>query len=198
MKKYKKIIFIIISIVFIFIIYVFVKRGKYQNLYDDILFLKFFGKESVIVKQTENEQESKQYVFKMNCENTDFKNVDLLKTVDRKTLMNEKIAPGVEGEFQIVLEANEDTNYNIIFQSKSSKPKNLKFENVETKTQKENLEDLNSELTGRIKENEKKIITIHWAWQYENTKEQNQRDTLDGRNIQEYQFTICANGQSVI
>lgn len=176
----------------------FLKRSGYQNLYDDILFLKSFGKESGIVKQTENEQEDKQYVFKMNCKNTDFKNVDLLKTVDRKTLVNEKIAPGVEGEFQIVLEANEDTNYNIIFQSKNSKPKNLKFENVETKTQKENLEDLNSELTGRLKENEKKIITIHWAWQYENTEEENQQDTLDGKNIQEYQFTIYANGQSVI
>ena len=44
----------------------------------------------------------------------------------------------------------------MIFQSKNSKPKNLKFENIETNTQKEHLEELNPELTGTLNKDEKK------------------------------------------
>ena len=113
-------------------------------------------------------------------------------------MVNEKIAPGVEGNFQIVLEANEDINYFITFESNNVKPKNLKFENIETQEQKECLEDFGSELKGRISKNEKKVITIHWFWQYENTEEENMQDTIDSQNIRDYEFTIYANGQSTI
>lgn len=201
MKKHRKLYIIMSLIILMLASYMFFKKNIYQNSYDDILFFKIFqnpNEQEQIIKQTKKEQEGKQYIFKMNCKNTDFKNIDLIKTINRKTLVNEKIAPGIEGEFQIILEANEDTNYQIVFQSKNEKPKNLKFENVETKIQKDNLEDLNADLTGKINKNEKKTITIHWSWQYENTEKENQQDTLDSKNIQKYEFTIYANGQSVI
>lgn len=199
MKKHKKIIHIVIVLIMLVLIgYIFSKRSGYQNLYDDILFLNFFKKQNEEIETSTQAEEQKQYIFTLDCKNTHFRNIDLVETIDNKTLVNEKIAPGVEGEFQIVLEANEDTNYNVIFQSKNSKPKNLKFENIETNTQKEYLEELNPELTGTLNKDEKKVITIHWFWQYENTEEENQQDTLDSQNIQAYEFLIYANGQSVI
>ena len=199
MKKHKKIIYIVLALIMLVLIsYIFSKRSGNQNLYDDILFLNFFKKQNEEIETSTQSEEQKQYIFTLDCKNTYFRNIDLLETIDNKTLVNEKIAPGVEGEFQIVLEANEDTNYNVIFQSKNSKPKNLKFKNLETNTQKECLEDLNPELTGTLNKNEKKVITIHWSWQYENTEEENQQDTLDSQNIQAYEFLIYANGQGVI
>ena len=199
MKKHKKIIYIVLVLIMLVLIgNIFSKRSGYQNLYDDILFLNFFKKQNEEIEISTQAKEQKQYIFTLDCKNTYFRNIDLLETIDNKTLVNEKIAPGVEGEFQIVLEANEETNYNVIFQSKNSKPKNLKFENVETNTQKEYLEELNPELIGTLSKDEKKVITIHWSWQYENTEEENQQDTLDSQNIQTYEFLIYANGQSVI
>ena len=199
MKKHKKTLYIVLVLIMLVLMsYIFSKRSGYQNLYDDILFLNFFKKQNEEIETSTQAEKQKQYIFTLDCKNTYFRNIDLLETIDNKTLVNEKIAPGVEGEFQIVLEANEDTNYNVIFQSKNSKPKNLKFENVETNTQKEYLEELNPELTGKINKDEKKVITIHWSWQYENTEEENHQDTLDSQNIQTYEFLIYANGQSVI
>lgn len=199
MKKHKKIIYIVLVLIMLVLIgYIFSKRSGYQNLYDDILFLNFFKKQNEEIEISTQAKEQKQYIFTLDCKNTYFRNIDLVETIDNKTLVNEKIAPGVEGEFQIVLEANEETNYNVIFQSKNSKPKNLKFKNLETNTQKEYLEELNPELIGRLSKYEKKVITIHWSWQYENTEEENQQDTLDSQNIQAYEFLIYANGQSVI
>ncbi len=193
MKKYKKIIYIVVFVALILLSYVLLPKKNYKHLYDDVLFLNFFQKE----KSEKNKNDKKQYIFRIDCKNMNFKNINLLDTINDKTLVDEKIAPGTEGEFQILLEANEDTNYYITFQSKNSKPKNLKFENTETNTQVENIEDLNTELKGRINKNEEKIINIHWYWQYENTEEEDQQDTLDSK-IKEYEFIIYANGQSVI
>lgn len=193
MKKHKKFICIVTFIILIILFYLLLPKKNYKHLYDDVLFVNFFQKE----KNEKNKDENKQYIFKIDWKNTDFKNINLLDTIDRKTLVDEKIAPGVEGNFQIILEANENTNYYITFQSINYKPKNLKFENVETNTQVEEIEDLNSELKGKIRKNEKKTINIHWSWQYENTGEDDWQDTLDSK-IDKYEFIIYANGQKEI
>lgn len=200
MKKHCKIIYIIETlIILLLLIYIIFRTNIYKNLYDDILFLNSIQKkeieDEVVDEKSRNIQN--QYVFKLDCKNTEFKDVNLLETIDNKTKVNEKIAPGTEGRFQIIIEANQDSNYSIEFQSKNSKPQNLLFENEETKIKRESLEELNSELNGKINKNEKKLITIHWIWQYENTEEKNKQDTIDSENIRNYEFTIYAIGKSI-
>ncbi len=198
-KKNIKLIEILISIILIFLIFLAQPKNKSNNLYQDILFLKLFkatNEKENITK--ESKEKIKQYKFNVKYNNMNFKNINLIETINKKTLINEKIAPGVEGTFQIILDTNEDTNYFIEFKSENSKPKNLKFENVENKKLKNNIEELNSELKGKIKKDEQKIITIHWFWNYENSKIEDNQDTLDSKNIKNYKFTIHAYGKNII
>ena len=41
-------------------------------------------------------------------------------------------------------------------------------------------------------------MTIHWFWEYENTKEGNIQDTIDSKKIENYQFTIHAIGEKAL
>ena len=67
------------------------------------------------------------YVFNVSYKNIDFKNIKLIDTFDEDTLINKKIAPGTYGKFQILLQTNEKTNYQIKFEDENDKPKNLIF-----------------------------------------------------------------------
>ncbi len=100
---------------------------------------------------------------------------------------------GTEGAFEIILKANQEIKYQIKFESKNEKPKNLNFR-MEGKDRKyQNLEDMEQDLQGTIKNNKK--ITIHWLWEYETNQDQNIQDTQDGEKLQQYYFTIYAIGQ---
>lgn len=198
-KKDKKIkkgkIIIIIIIIIISIFFIFLKNSN-NKLYQDILFLKYLksgAKEEIIEKKNVRE-----YKFNVKYKELELKNINLLETINKKTLINEKIAPGVEGTFKIIITANADTSYNVEFKNINEKPKNLKFENIEKKEIVDDLEEFNNNLKGKIKKGEEKVITIHWFWEYENKKEGNIQDTKDSLNIDKYQFNIKAYGEKEI
>ena len=46
----------------------------------------------------------------------------------------------------------------------------------------------------KIEEKEKKIIPIYWEWKYEGSEEKDKKDTLEGKNLKEYQFLIYVRG----
>ena len=50
-----------------------------------------------------------------------------MDTIDKKTLVKEKIAPGTKGHFEIILISNRDINYKVIFENLNEKPQNLVF-----------------------------------------------------------------------
>ena len=113
-------------------------------------------------------------------------------TINKNTLINEKIAPGTSGGFEILLETNQKINYQIKFRSKNEKPQNLNFQ-IEGEDRKYNsLEELEQTLKGEIEEN--KIININWKWEYEIGKNENKQDTEDGKKLKQYQFEIYAIG----
>lgn len=130
--------------------------------------------------------------------NTNFKQIDLEETIKDETLINEKIAPGIKGEFEIIIRTNKDTQYNVKFISKNEKPQNLEFNIKNRKEKVRNLEELEKELTGIIKKNKEEKITIEWEWKYENSKENNIKDTEDAKKIKKYQFEIQAIGEEII
>lgn len=198
--KRKKVVSILILILLVIIFYLCIYKTYIQETYDDILFFKFLRKTPEIEKTYDYEKNSdiiEKYIFKVNHKNTNFKDIDLLQTINKKFLINKKLAPGINGSFQIILKTNQNTNYNVIFKEKNTKPKNLIFMNSETKEEKDNIEDFNNELKGILLKNEKKTITIKWFWKYENNEEENKEDTIDGKNLKNYLFTIYVNGESL-
>lgn len=201
----RKVRIFILSFLVIFLIFLicFIKSNILKS-FNDILFVKLFSK-AINSDSGENSEESSyinnQYEFNISYENTNFKNINLLDTIDPKTLVYEKIAPGSEGYFNIVLTSNKYSQYYIKFESKNQKPKNLKFkafsEGYMISDECSSLEELSENLSGRIFKNEKKIITVKWYWEFANhNNDENQdiQDTQDSKNIRHYNFNIYTMG----
>ena len=133
-----------------------------------------------------------------------FKSIDLFETIDKETLVYEKIAPGTSGSFNILLDSNQNLKYKIEFDSINEKPHNLNFRalrNEEVLGDANTLEELSEKLTGYIKQNEKINITINWYWDFEsqeNGEDADFQDTKDSENIKRYQFNVCALGEEVL
>ena len=96
-RKNKKIIFLGTIILIIIIYFNFNKQNKSNLFQDDILFFKFFN--SIFQNNTQeikNENQLNnypQYIFKVEYNNIDFKNINLADTINKETLVREKIAP---------------------------------------------------------------------------------------------------------
>ena len=210
MKKQKtRTIVILILILIICIFLLLMIKHKNDEFQDDIIFFKSFylgdkktntnlkAKDEVNLNEllwiNEEDFELPEYIFNVTYKDADFKDVNLTNTIDKTTLVNEKIAPGTAGAFEILLETNEKISYEIKFESKNEKPKNLVF-SIKGKDRKyNNLEDMEEELKGEISEN--KRIVINWQWEYEKNEIQNIQDTKDGEKLRKYNFTIFAIGK---
>ncbi len=187
MKKQKiKIILAIIIIILCMTLFQNIKKTK-GGFQDELIFFKLFSS----VQKTNHHQ----YNFKLEDKKIESKNVKLTDTIDKETLIEEKIAPGTKGNFEILLETNEKIYYQINFESKTDKPQNLKFQ-IKGKDKKyEKLEDMQSQLQGEISEN--KRIIINWEWKYEENEIKDKQDTKDGQTIGKYYFTIYTIGKSL-
>ena len=139
----------------------------------------------------------------LSIKNIDFKSIDLSKTIDKETLVYEKIAPGTSGSFNILINSNQNLKYRIEFFSMNEKPKNLNFKEKKKKKilgESNTLEELSEKLTGYINKNEEINITIKWYWNFENEQDEKTdiQDTKDSENIRKYQFNIYALGEELI
>ena len=146
--------------------------------------------------------------FKVNENEEKLQTISLKSTINKSTLINNKIAPGTEGNFQIKLDATESEvgiNYIIKFKNESQKPTNLKF-TYEGKIY-NSLTDLQQDLIGIINvndENKIKILDIGWDWEYETgTTEQEITnndliDTQDAKQISNYTFDVIITGTQVM
>ncbi len=204
-RKKRYIIVITIFICFIFFIMHFI---KYDFLQEDVIFFQFFNSKNQSknisntnksqIKEDRNQEEAsiniKSISFNVQFQNTKFKELDLMETIDEKTLVYEKIAPGTSGRFDIILHANQNMNYQIQFESKNEKPSNLFFYSTEEEKIYYTLEELGENLTGKLLKNEEKTIPIYWKWKYETDEKQDEQDTLEAKKIREYHFLIYVQG----
>lgn len=192
MKKVTKYILIILILVFIIFTFFSLKR---TDLMDDFIIFKLFSDSNVnlekIKKEKLNLNNSKEYPiyeFNVSYKKTKLEGINLLDTIDNKTLVKEKVAPGTKGNFTIRIKSNEDINYEILFNSLNEKPKNLIFEYKNIKYQK--LEDLQKDLIGKIAKKETVDINISWEWEYKISSKEDIQDTKDGEKLKNYNFTI--------
>lgn len=193
----------ILNILFIKIF--FLKESSEIKKIDDFLFLKLFsdGNSNGNLNNNSTISTKQEYKFKIDYKNMDFKSIELAKTINRETLIYEKIAPGTNGSFDILLDSNQDLKYRIEFDSINEKPKNLNFKafnNDKLLGEANTLEELSDSLSGYIKKNEKINITIYWYWNFENEddKESDIQDTKDAENIRKYQFNVSALGEEIV
>ena len=195
MERKKKIVIMLIILFIIFII-LFFQISKSDFIQDDLIFFQLLGRnsnkseENKIKENTENIR----IFFDIEYRKTKFTDISIDETINNKTLVNEKIAPGTKGDFEIELKSNSNINYNVEFKSKNKKPLNLIFY-IEGDTKRYNtLEELGNSLNGQILKNENKIIKINWEWIYENNKDGDIQDTIDSKEISQYNFLIYAYG----
>ncbi len=175
-KKLLKLILIFIIILGVMFKIAQSKRTFYQ---EDLIFFKLFGIGS---EQSKNKnKEENEYKIKVTKGENNYQEINLLQSIDRKTLVKEKIAPGTKGYFYVFLSSNNDIDYEIEILSKNRSPKNFRFEI--------------SEKEGSLEENKVKKVKIDWEWPYEINEEANLKDTKDGRNIETYIFEICTIGK---
>lgn len=88
-----------------------------------ILFISFyFG----FVSQNFS-QDSNIYIF--NTSDVGFKNIHLLNNYKRSTILNNKIAPGTTGDFNLIIEntSKETMQYSFMFKENNSKPRRIIF-----------------------------------------------------------------------
>ena len=208
MKKAKnKKILLLVLMIFVILFIILFSSLKFRFLQDDILFLKFLGNIFTsdqnsqeignIGNNTQDENLVPQYIFNITYRNMEFANVNIMDTVRSSTLVNEKIAPGISGEFDIVVKTNKDSKYQIYFISKNAKPQNLEFKIANTGIIVNKIEDLSKYLTGNLNKGDTKTITIEWNWNYENETKGNIQDTNDSKNIDKYIFDIYTYGEQI-
>lgn len=145
--------------------------------------------------------------FLVNGQESSMNTIDLSSTCNNGTLINNKIAPGTEGNFNIEIDATGSEvgiQYQVTFDEKSQKPNNLYF--IYNKSTYANFDDLAYALKGVINadaENKKISIPIKWIWEYEtgNSPElrepEDVEDTQDGKTLQNYAFDVIVTGTQV-
>ena len=145
--------------------------------------------------------------FLVNGQESSMNTIDLSSTCNNGTLINNKIAPGTEGNFNIEIDATGSEvgiQYQVTFDKKSQKPNNLFF--IYNRSTYANFSDLAYALKGVINadaENKKISIPIKWIWEYEtgNSPElrepEDVEDTQDGKTLQNYAFDVIVTGTQV-
>lgn len=146
--------------------------------------------------------------FKVNGQKEEVQTISLGSTYDSLTLVNGKIAPGTEGNFQIKVDATGSDvgiDYKIKFSDETTKPTNLKFYYQEVEY--DSILELGDALSGTINaddENKSKTFDIKWKWNYEtgsNPTEVASNDKIDTQNAQEitnYEFDVIVSGTQVV
>ena len=146
--------------------------------------------------------------FKVNGQKEEVQTISLGSTYDASTLVNGKIAPGTEGNFQIKVDATGSDvgiDYKIKFLNETRKPVNLKFYYQEVEY--DSILKLGDVLSGTInadEENKSKTFDIKWKWNYQtgsNEEEIASNDKIDTQNAQEitnYEFDVVVSGTQVL
>ena len=206
MRKNRKKFVIVILLIIIILILVF-KSFNYQFLQEDLLFFQIFQSKNQL-SEVNNKQQNQvnqtlvnkgntnveQLNFNVRYNQTKCKAINLQNTINNNTLVYEKIAPGTNGGFDIILNSNKTMNYKIYFKSENAKPAYLQFFTSNEEDKYKSLEELGECLQGSILRNEQKKIHVYWEWIYESNNIQNFQDTIDAKQIREYNFVIYVQG----
>ena len=135
--------------------------------------------------------------------------ISLADTIENSTIKENRIAPGTNGDFTIVIDAvgsEVDIDYKVELLEETNKPQNLKFScngNIyNSLSELISSEDIFSGTIEYLDSEMKKEILVEWEWPYESYNTEgillDDIDMQDGENISNYEFTLKITGtQSV-
>lgn len=198
MKLKKKKTLVILLIIFLIIFIYFVLKNNSKLFKDDIIFFKNFYTSRAESKSKETYDRTYfdyNNIIEISTKKQNTKELSLFSNLTNETNWNKIIYPGTKGNFSIMLYGKENLKYQIIFKSKNPKPENLVFK--ESGREYKTLEDLGKNLIGSLQKAEIKEIIIEWEWKYQTNKNQDIQDTIDGKEIKEYNFEIIAKGEEI-
>lgn len=146
--------------------------------------------------------------FKVNGQAQEVQTINLASTCNNETLINNKIAPGTEGAFNIIVDgtgSDVGIEYNVKFENEMNKPQNLKF--IYSGVTYDSITDLEDKLTGVINanaENKVTTMTVNWEWEYETGSNEDEKlandkiDTQNAQDITNYTFDVVVTGTQVM
>jgi len=119
--------------------------------------------------------------------------IELAETVDESTLIDERIAPGTSGEFQVALVNTSEVgaDFVVALTSITNKPTNLKFYKTRSGsagayTYSNEITPGTTEITGQLAAEDSTglNVPIYWVWAYETTEiaTNDPIDTANGEN----------------
>lgn len=147
-------------------------------------------------------KEDNQYVFDVKFKNIVSSEIELPSTLNARSLVKNKIAPGTNGEFSILIstiDSTVDMKYSVDFEDVTKeKPSNLLFKVKGTNKEYSTLQELEKYLNGTIENESLKEYVIEWRWPYEINDEQDIIDTNDGTKFKNYKFRIHVYGEEAL
>ena len=144
--------------------------------------------------------------FKVNDQKEQVETINLASTCDNETLIDNKIAPGTSGTFNIKVDgtgSDVGIDYNISFTNEQNKPTNLKY--IYEDGTYNSITEIQDKLSGTINANDSnkvKIIPIKWEWKYETGERDevasnDKIDTQNAESISNYTFDVVVTGTQV-
>ena len=131
--------------------------------------------------------------------------IEISKVNDGTSLIDGKIAPGTNGEFEIVVDAigsGVGVDYSIEFPNETNKPRNLKF--IYKYKQYSSLQELSEVLKGNVTIGTKEEHKIKWEWPFttgttdEEIAANDVIDTQDSINGNQYTFDVIVKGTQMM
>lgn len=162
---------------------------------------------SILSVDLDKKEKENTYVFDVDFKNISSESgeISLPNTMKAESVAKNKIAPGVQGEFSIIISTKNSTvdmKYSVDFENVTNeKPSNLWFKVKGQEKIYNSLQELEKELIGKAKKHTENEIIIEWYWPYEsenNKENQDIIDTADGKKLESYKFKIKVNGEEVI
>ena len=180
----------------------------FNPISDNGIIQKYFGFIDFSLLSVDLDKEEKNtYVFDVNFKNisSTSEEISLPNTMKAESVAKNKIAPGVQGEFSIIISTKNSTvdmKYSINFENiTNEKPNNLLFKIKGHEKEYKSLQELEKELIGKAKKHSETEIIIEWYWPYEIENDKGTQDiidTSDGKKLESYRFKINVNGEEVI
>ncbi len=180
----------------------------FNPISDNGIIQKYFGFIDFSLLSVDLDKEEKNtYVFDVDFKNisSTSEEINLPNTMKAESVANNKIAPGVQGEFSIIISTKNSTvdmKYSINFENiTNEKPNNLLFKIKGQEKEYKSLQELEKELIGKAKKHSETEIIIEWYWPYEIENDKGTQDiidTSDGKKLESYRFKINVNGEEVI
>ena len=139
------------------------------------------------------------WAFEIVKDGEENKNIKLVNTIAKDSLVNGKIAPGTSGQIKLQVDgsgSDVDLDYSLKFMNEQNKPQNLFFTYNEAIYK--SIADI-PEIQGKIEydeESQVKEIVIDWEWDYEtgvfvdDITASDKKDTKDANTITEYTFDV--------